>query len=410
MRYLIDRALDAARAARHALRMPLLRQLRRRDWYRQATRLPRNEVLHPLALVDEVARARRDDAVSSLDQPALPEEQLAPVSASAGDDPVGVRLFATLVEPPRPTPFVARLHEARVVGKGVAVLDAADRVLDGATVYLSGGIGDHGVFRRFWLPPTARVDGTTVLLSSPGGNTYYHWLLEVLPRLELLRLSGVDVTQSDHVALNSFRSAYQRETLERLGIDARRVIATDELRHARFERLVVPAFAGVSGFPPRWVCDFLARSLPPAPADPARPDPELLYVSRQGGATRRLHDADTVERVIADAGFTTIFPERLTVAEQARLFRGARVVVGVHGSGFTNLVFCRPGATVVELFQPGFAPHYFWVLARRIGLRWAAVMGTPATTGRPADAVVVRPDDVARALASALGASAAAAR
>ena len=47
-----------------------------------------------------------------------------------------------------------------------------------------------------------------------------------------------------------------------------------------------------------------------------------------------------------------VWLERLPLAKQIDLFHTAECVVGPHGAGLTNLMFCRPGAVAVEISTP----------------------------------------------------------
>jgi capsular polysaccharide biosynthesis protein len=78
---------------------------------------------------------------------------------------------------------------------------------------------------------------------------------------------------------------------------------------------------------------------------------------------------------LAPLGFEPLCLETLPVREQLEAFAAAAVVVGVHGAGLTNLVACRPGATVLELL-PGEGPfnHYF-LMASVLGLRHGHLIG-----------------------------------
>ena len=49
-------------------------------------------------------------------------------------------------------------------------------------------------------------------------------------------------------------------------------------------------------------------------------------------------------------GFEIYMLSGLNVWSQARLFNSAGVIVGSHGGGLTNLVFCNPGTKVLEFF------------------------------------------------------------
>ena len=41
------------------------------------------------------------------------------------------------------------------------------------------------------------------------------------------------------------------------------------------------------------------------------------------------------------------------LAEQIEAFRNARIVLSPHGAGLTNILFCRPNTTLIEIFPEG---------------------------------------------------------
>jgi hypothetical protein len=84
--------------------------------------------------------------------------------------------------------------------------------------------------------------------------------------------------------------------------------------------------------------------------------------SLEGGWKRRY----SVTRVIMD---------NLTIAEQADIFYNADLVIAPHGAALTNLVFCRPGTKVCELFSPNYLMDFYSDLARATGLHHMGVIG-----------------------------------
>jgi capsular polysaccharide biosynthesis protein len=68
-------------------------------------------------------------------------------------------------------------------------------------------------------------------------------------------------------------------------------------------------------------------------------------------------------------GWELIAPEKLSIPDQIALFRDAEAIAGVHGSAFTNLLWCSPGARVLELVPENFMAGAFGWLARANGLR-----------------------------------------
>ena len=100
----------------------------------------------------------------------------------------------------------------------------------------------------------------------------------------------------------------------------------------------------------------------------------------------RLKNENAAVELMCSLNFDIILLEELTLDEQVQLFSNARVVVGNHGAGLTNLLFCNSGVKIIEIgdidfihpsyldgvFIPGVKATrtYFHVLARVKGLNY----------------------------------------
>ena len=64
----------------------------------------------------------------------------------------------------------------------------------------------------------------------------------------------------------------------------------------------------------------------------------------------------------------------MTVSDQIKTFRNANVILGVHGAGFANILWCRPGTHVCEIVPVNPPPirYLFWHLAACLGLKYHA--------------------------------------
>ncbi|WP_423463216.1 glycosyltransferase family 61 protein [Promicromonospora sp. MS192] len=104
------------------------------------------------------------------------------------------------------------------------------------------------------------------------------------------------------------------------------------------------------------------------------PLPQRVFVSRRAAARRRCLNGDEVERRFRKAGFTVVYPEDLTLPDQARLFSTVTTIAGYAGSGLINTVFSAGPATRVVLASKSYWAtneyhiaalyggdlHYFW--------------------------------------------------
>jgi len=236
--------------------------------------------------------------------------------------------------------------------------------------------GKHTIFLYQALPSLVAVRGEVVALSaSHGMSSYYHWLYDVLPRLEILRRRGIKLSEDAQFAVNSKRLAFQQEMLEILGIE--RVIETEPLCHLQAETLIVPSLPGVTGGIPKWVCDYLRRTFLDRlglDSDGVAPE-KMIYISRAGAKSRRITNESEVEKLLTGYGFEIFKLEEMSVAEQVTLFHQALIVVAPHGAGLSNLVFCQPGTKVLEMCAPQYVNPCFWTISDNVNLDHFYMLG-----------------------------------
>lgn len=100
-----------------------------------------------------------------------------------------------------------------------------------------------------------------------------------------------------------------------------------------------------------------------------------LYICRDDAANRPLRNEAAVMRLCTDRGFHVVRLAALSVAEQVALFADARRIVAPHGAGLGNLLFCRPGAKLLELHMDCYVNWCFRRLAATMEVRYGCVIG-----------------------------------
>ena len=225
----------------------------------------------------------------------------------------------------------------------------------------------HSVFSLESFPPLKLIEGSVAVLSGLSGNVYFHWMVDVLPRIELLRRSGRDLAEIDWFLVNSCQHEFQRETLRILGIPEEKVLESDRLSHIQATELIVPSFAGYLGWPSGWAIEFLRREFFKEIL-PGSSYPKRIYISRSKARYRRVLNEEDVVEVLERSGFVSILPESMSLAEQIAHFYHAEVIVAAHGSGLTNTIFSRHGTKVIELVSPHYISHYYWGISQYLKL------------------------------------------
>jgi len=73
-----------------------------------------------------------------------------------------------------------------------------------------------------------------------------------------------------------------------------------------------------------------------------------LYISR-AHSSRAIANEDMLLPLLFQHGFKAVFAEDMTIRQQLAMFSSAKIIVGAHGAGLTNILWLRPGAKVIEI-------------------------------------------------------------
>jgi capsular polysaccharide biosynthesis protein len=278
----------------------------------------------------------------------------------ADDDPV----FGPFQHEYIPRVAVAELPGGRVLGQHAALITRnGDFVFELSAYFGTKRWRQHPLFLHPFPGPPHEVEGRLGVLAIRGQANYYHFLMDVIPRLEILRqCPEIEPPATWYV---SAHTTYQRELLDMAGVDRATIIDSAEVPHVTADCLVVPGTAGatpVQPLNPPWVVQHLRELLLPQVRTDAPPRP--LYVSRGGSKNNRaIVDEDRLMAMLQARGFEVVDPNFMTVEEQIRAFATASTIVAGHGAALANLVFAREDAVLVELFPAGEIVSDYWLLA-----------------------------------------------
>jgi tetratricopeptide (TPR) repeat protein len=313
-----------------------------------------------------------------------------------------------------------------MICNAIAIIDENDRLLPELSREYPGELpgceNQHSNRHRFLnlqpeeLPPTEQIDGTVAVLAGLSGNVYFHWMVDILPRIEILQRWGVNLEEIDWFLVNSCQQPFQRETLKALGIPEYKIIESDRHPYIQARKLIVPSFSGYLGWLSPQGLEFLRRvfltgkppqlqktfasdnryidgKLPILTQEieflldlPAETNyfskknpvsdchgashiyPERIYISRSKCSYRQVINEEQVIEILSRFGFVSVLLESMTLQEQIALFSRAKVIVAPHGSGLTNIIFCESGTKVIELVSPNYIRHYYWAIGQQLNL------------------------------------------
>jgi hypothetical protein len=222
--------------------------------------------------------------------------------------------------------------------------------------------------------------GPFALLATPRHGNYYHFLFDDLGRLGFYE--ALEAFASVHFPVPPPRH-WQRQAYELAGVENRLLALPDGV--VRLANGWIAPRGLIRIDEPRGRAAERILRLGDRVPDGAIPGPRRIYVSRQGTRHRRPRNEAEVRERVAARGFAVVQPETMPVADQIRLFRGAEIVLGVHGSALANAAFMRPGGTLLEIAPsrratpPVLHNAVFSSLAGIVGLRYGLLSAPSAS-------------------------------
>jgi len=269
---------------------------------------------------------------------------------------------------------VVTLQNARVC-RALDIVGPDNAILWELSIRWNASPSKHPLLRYPVLPPKCHLAGKTLFLCVDSSDNYFHWILDLLPKLKVMEDSGIDILGFDHYLVYTLQKEFQRETLKSWGIPLERVVETLRHHNIETETLVVPSWADQSGFfdenDVKRVREVLLATVP----EKTSTFPKRIFMGRRKTAGRRIINWQEISDILERNGFTAVELESLCFRDQMLIFHQAQAVVGIHGAGLTNLLFCKTGTKVLELVNPNWSHWMYWNLASSLHLDYHYLFG-----------------------------------
>jgi hypothetical protein len=117
---------------------------------------------------------------------------------------------------------------------------------------------------------------------------------------------------------------------------------------------------------------------------PSRNDSKKrLFISRANAGYRKLVNEAELQSRLEEIGFEAVRLEDLALVEQINAFANAEFVVGMHGSGLANMIFCPKDAIILEVIADDFPCPDFYRLAVTMKLGYCLAMAESVGAAAP---------------------------
>jgi len=201
----------------------------------------------------------------------------------------------------------------------------------------------------------------SAILSDPYSENYYHWSLEMIPRIRLLdkrRVRRIVVKSA------SLSHAFQRSLLH---------YTVDDLE-------VVPINIPVRVINPFVVDGMMSQEgmlwLRHKTGLLAKKGKRRIYITRGARGTRSsagggISEAPEFMSMLQAKGFEKVeFSADMTVSEQVNTLSGAEIILSAHGAALTNILYLEKGVCLIEVIGRGAPRAMYMEISKYIGLSY----------------------------------------
>ena len=195
---------------------------------------------------------------------------------------------------------------------------------------------------------------------------YFHWTLDDLTRLEALQQFRKHTNTPVQLLMVPPVRVWQLDSLRAMGFGEEDLVIWDGGK-ARVEKLYVTPGRRADKDAIEWLRRHAAEY---AGCREETAASKRIYISRADADERQVVNEQEFFSSLEARGFELFRLSELDYRAQVRLFWEADFVVGPHGAGLTNLVYSRPGATLIELSPSREIRGHFQRLCDDLGLAY----------------------------------------
>lgn len=220
------------------------------------------------------------------------------------------------------------------------------------------------------------IKGDCALITQQADQAWGHWLVDVLPRIKLIRRVHPHIPLVVSQALGGAAA----DLLGQAGIDLGNVIFYDPHKTVlSADRIFFPSFLRfANAFSPLAREVFLSLS-----RCDRRPVRKLYFTRAQTRQGSTLLNHTAIEDLFLKSGFEIVAPELLSVSAQLELFAEASHVAGEYGSGLHSSIYSSPGIPVLCLQSENMKQFVQAGIGAVMGQPTGFVFGDQAATREP---------------------------
>ena len=207
---------------------------------------------------------------------------------------------------------------------------------------------------------------------------YFHWMLDCLPRIHILR-------ERARNSVLLLPEAYAGFHLKSLALyEFKSIFQIPANSYVHVPNLLMPTRIAPTGNYNETVIKNIRETYRQHYRSTSIVNHgERVYISREKATRRKIVNEPEVVSLLKDHGFTIVNFEDWSFDQQVAIAAQIKVLVSIHGAGLTNMLFMNENASVMELRRSGDTTNLcYFSLASALGLRYYYQFGSPENIQR----------------------------
>ena len=222
-----------------------------------------------------------------------------------------------------------------------------------------------------------------LLTGGAGNDNYWHWMYDVLPRIAIIE-KEYNLNFFKKILIPNNIYPFQKETLKLLNIE-NKTLSSKKYKHIKTDCIIStnhPWQHSSSahydiGQTPKWISQWLRKKFLIHKSN--KKFYEKIYIDRSDSKfhilkKRLIINEKEIINFLIKRNFKIVKLSSFSLIEQISIFNSAKIIVGNHGAGFTNIIFCKRKTKIIEFIDKNTSSMYKKI-SNDMGLNYKSLLG-----------------------------------
>ena len=193
------------------------------------------------------------------------------------------------------------------------------------------------------------------LVQGASGSNYFHWLFDLLPKVEILSKNDY-LKKIDFFYVPTINN-FILKTLKIYGIKEKQLINSNKQKHIEADEIFTLEhfylkkgnFQNSFGMIPKWIILLLQKKFTKLKKRISFKKNFFIDRSDSKYMHYKISNQIEVKKILKKNNFDYIQLSKIDWYKQIYIFNNAKTIIGLHGAGLANLVFCKKRTKVFEI-------------------------------------------------------------